>query len=283
MPDTEFPKDADYIVMESVYGDRNHESKTERREKLKEYILEGIKKDGTIVIPSFSIERTQVLLYEINNMVENKEIPQVPVFLDSPLALKVTDIYKKYEKDFKESVKEEIKRGDDIFDFPGLKIVKTAQESAEIENIKGTKIILSGSGMSEGGRIVNHEAYYLPDPGATIILVGYQAVGTLGRALQDGVKEIIPPLPPSYDKRGVGGRYDSKQKIKVKAKIEMIEGYSSHKDSEHLLEFVEKVAPRHVFVIMGEPKSSLFLIQRIRDYLDIDAIYPEENKEYELV
>lgn len=267
LPDTEFPKNVDYVVMESVYGDRNHESKEERRNKLKEVILEGIKKDGTIVIPAFSIERTQVLLYELNNMIEDKEIPQIPVFLDSPLALKVTDIYKKYTKDFKESVQSEIKKGDDIFDFPGLRIIKNAQDSAEIEKIKDTKIILAGSGMSEGGRVLNHESRILNHAENTLILVGYQAVGTLGRLLEDGAKEV----------------FINKQKTKVNAKIEVIKGYSSHKDSEHLLEFVEKVAPSKVFVIMGEPKSSLFLTQRIRDYLDIDAVYPEERKEYNLI
>ncbi len=283
LPDTEFPKNVDYVVMESVYGDRNHESKEERRNKLKQAILIGIKKDGTIVIPAFSIERTQVFLYEINNMIENKEIPPTPVFLDSPLAEKVTDIYKKYQKDFKESVKQEIRAGDDIFIFPGLKIVKDAKESEEIEKTAGAKIILAGSGMSEGGRIVNHEMHYLPDPKATIILVGYQAVGTLGRKLEDGAKEITPPTLP-YIK---GGKTESNSgKIKVRAKIEVIKGYSSHKDSEHMLEFVEKTNESKkltkVFVIMGEPKSSLFLTQRIREYLDIDAVYPEEGKEYEL-
>ena len=291
LPDTEFVKNADYIVMESVYGDRNHESKEERREKLKQAILGGIKKGGAIVIPVFSIEKTQVLLYEINHLVEGKEIPEIPVFLDSPLAIKVTDIYKKYQKDFKQSVKEEIKKGDDIFDFPKLHIVKQASESADIENVKGAKIILAGSGMSEGGRVVNHEIHYLPDPSATIILIGYQVAGTLGRMIEDGAKEveITSPLAsrsPLLDagegrkERKFSGR--QKIKIKVRAKIEVIKGYSAHKDSEHLVEFVEKSAPRHVFVIMGEPKSSLFLCQRIRDYLDIDAVYPEEGKEYEL-
>jgi metallo-beta-lactamase family protein len=280
LPDTEFPKDLNYLIIESVYGDRNHESKTERREKLKQYILEGIKKDGTIVIPAFSIERTQVLLYEINNMIEDKEIPQISVFLDSPLAEKVTDIYKKYEEDFKKAVQSEIKAGDDIFNFPGLKIIGHSSESAEIEKINGAKIIIAGSGMSEGGRIINHEAHYLPDPKATIILVGYQSVGSLGRKLQDGAKEIELRIMNHELSKG------QKTKIKVKATVENITGYSSHKDSKHLQEFVEKINESKkltkVFVIMGEPKSSLFLTQRIRDYLDVDAVYPEEGKEYEL-
>ena len=278
LPDNEFPKNTDYIVMESVYGDRNHENKEERRGKLRQYILDGLKKNGTIVIPTFSIERTQVILYEINNMVEDKEIPEIPVFLDSPLALKVTEIYKKYEADFKQSVQTEIKTGDDIFDFPKLRIVRNARESEEIEKIMGAKIILAGSGMSEGGRVVNHEAHFLPDPDATIILVGFQAIGTLGRAIADGVKEVFIETD--------GNKSNGKEKVKVRATIENITGYSSHKDSEHLLEFVEKTNESKkltkVFVIMGEPKSSLFLTQRIRDYLDIDAVYPEEGKEYQL-
>ncbi|MFA6269747.1 MAG: MBL fold metallo-hydrolase [Candidatus Paceibacterota bacterium] len=294
LPDTETPKGVDYLVMESVYGDRNHESKDERRQKLKQAILNGQERGGTIVIPAFSIERTQVLLYELNNMIEDQEIPKVPVFLDSPLALKVTDIYKKYQKDFKPSVQQEIQSGDDIFDFPGLQIVRNTRESEEIEKLAGPKIILAGSGMSEGGRVVSHEARFLPDPTATIILVGYQSVGSLGRAIQDGVKEVFIETD--------GDKSNGKEKVKVRATIENITGYSSHKDSEHLLEFVEKVndstSPptpllakergegkkglKRVFVIMGEPKSSLFLTQRIRDYLDIDAVYPEENKEYEL-
>ena len=276
LPDTQVPKDVDYMVMESVYGDRNHEDKKERREKLKQAILEGIKKDGAIVIPAFSIERTQVLLYEINNMIEGKEIKAVPVFLDSPLALKVTDIYKKYMDDFKKSVKEEIKAGDDIFDFPNFTMIRTAEESREIEKIKGAKIILAGSGMSEGGRIVNHEAHYLPDPKATIIMVGYQSVGSLGRAILDGKKQVFINTD--------GNKKNGKEKVKVRATIKNITGYSSHKDSEHLLEFVEKITSplKKVFVIMGEPKASLFLTQRIRDYLDIEAIYPEEGKGYEL-
>lgn len=295
LPDNEFPEGVDYLVMESVYGDRNHEKRGERREKLKKALLEGIKKDGTMVIPAFSIERTQVLLYEINNMIEDGEIKEVPVFLDSPLAQKVTNIYKKHIGDFKELVKDEIKAGDDIFDFPNFTIINTAQESREIEKVKGAKIILAGSGMSEGGRVVNHEAYYLPDPKASIIIVGYQAVGSLGRAILNGKKEVFMDTD--------GNRKNGKEKVKVRATIKNITGYSSHKDSDHLLEFVEAASRskaaedgerfipstvegsrtmklKKVFVIMGEPKSSLFLTQRIRDYLDIDAVYPETGREY---
>lgn len=277
LPDVEIPKNSDYLVMESVYGDRNHEDKKSRRDNLKNIILNSIKRNGPIIMPVFSIERTQVLLYEINNMVEDGEIPQIPVFLDSPLALKVTEIYKNFKKDFKDSIQKEIRDGDDIFNFPKLHIIKNFQESQAIKNQKGAKIILAGSGMSEGGRVVNHEMENIEDESATIVLIGYQAVGTLGRKLEDGAKEV--------ELRLMNHRLNQKEKIKklkVRAKIEVIKGYSSHMDSDHLVEFVEKASPQKVFVIMGEPKSSLFLVQRIREYLDIDAIYPEEGIEYQL-
>lgn len=279
LPDTEIPTDSDYIVMESVYGDRNHESREERREKLKIAIKTGIEKGGNIIIPTFSIERTQVILYELNNMIEDGEISRVPVYLDSPLAIKVTEIYKKYADDFKKEVKEEIKNGDNIFDFPGLNIVSGFEESKTLDSKPGPKIIIAGSGMSEGGRVVDHEAENLPDSKNTIILVGYQTVGSLGRAIQNRQKEVII----------------HKKKIKIRATIENIQGYSSHKDSDNLLEFVEAADTppnppldqgregnklKKVFCIMGEPKSSLFLSQRIREYLDIEAIYPETGKEY---
>lgn len=281
LPDTEIPEGADYIVMESVYGDRNHESKEERRGRLKNAIKTGIEKGGNIIIPAFSIERTQIILYELNNMIEDGEISKVPVYLDSPLAIKVTEIYKKYADDFKAEVKEEIKNGDNIFEFPGLNVVKDFEESQSISKKSGPKIIIAGSGMSEGGRVVDHEAENLSDSKNTIILVGYQTVGSLGRAIQNKQKEVTI----------------HKKKIKIKATVENIQGYSSHKDSDHLLEFVEaastsplpplleagegkKTSLKKVFCIMGEPRSSLFLSQRIREYLDIEAIYPEPNKEY---
>lgn len=269
LPDTEWVADSDYMVMESVYGDRNHEDKKERDEKFKRIIKEGIEKGGDIVIPAFSIERTQVILFELNNLVEKNEIPNIPVFLDSPLADKVTAIYRKYADRFKDSIREQMKK-DDIFDFPGLTITKNIQDSQAIEGVKGPKIIIAGSGMSEGGRVLNHESRILNQAENTLLLVGYQPVGTLGRLLEDGNKKVK-----------IAGK-----QIKVKAKIEKVEGYSSHKDSDRLIEFVEKAAEskklKKVFVMMGETKSSLFLIQRLRDYLGVDAVYPESDKEYYL-
>ncbi len=266
LKDTEKIKDADYVVMDSVYGDRNHESKEERDAKFERILKEGIARGGAIVIPAFSLERTQVILYELNNLVEEHKIPSVPVFLDSPLALKVTDIYKHTIKDFNAAVQKEIKSGDDIFSFPKLRIVKDSKESKSLIEEPNPKIIIAGSGMSSGGRVIHHEMNYLPDPKSTVLLMGYQAVGTLGRAIQEAPKELII--------------LDTV--VSVRARIEMIAGYSSHKDSEHLVDMIADTAEtvKKVFVVMGEPKASLFLVQRLRDYLDVDALYPERGKPY---
>jgi len=269
--DCEYIDDADYIVMESVYGDRNHESRDERRSKLRKAVLDTVSRRGVLVIPAFSLERTQVLLYELNNLVEEDGTPPLPVFVDSPLAIKITHIYKKNRRNFNVGVQSEIEGGDDIFVFPKLSFTLTVGESKKIQNVSSPKIIIAGSGMSEGGRVVVHEKNYISDPKNIILLTGYQAVGTLGRKLKDGEKRVLI----------------FNEEITVKAEVRTIFGYSSHKDSDSLVEFVEKAGQagklKRVFVVMGEPHSSLFLVQRIKDYVGTDAIVPEKGKRYDLV
>jgi metallo-beta-lactamase family protein len=207
-------------------------------------------------------------LYELNNLVEEKKITSVPVFLDSPLGNKVTDIYKNYTTDFNSDVKKEISGGDNIFNFPKLTIVHGREESDDIVKTPNPKIIIAGSGMSSGGRVVGHEMHFLPDPNSTILLMGYQAIGTLGREIQNKPGEIE-----------INGSL-----IPVRARIEMISGYSSHKDSDGIVNMVSDVAEKvkKVFVVMGEPKSSTFLVQRLRDELEVDAVYPERGLIYRL-
>lgn len=266
--DTEVVSDATYMVMESVYGDRNHEPQEERQEKFKQVILEAEQTAGTLLIPSFSIERTQVILHELTHLVKMKEIPVFPVFLDSPLAEKVTTVYEHYMQDFNSHIQEDIKNGTGLFKFQGLRIVRSADESNMIEGVHGSKIIIAGSGMSVGGRIMHHEIQYLGDPKNTLLLVGYQAMGTLGRKIQDGQKIVkISGVP-----------------VEVKARVRGIFGYSSHKDSDHLVEFVANTAKtvKKIYVAMGEPKSSLFLVQKLRDNLDVDAVYPAMGQSVKL-
>ncbi len=269
--DTESIEGADYVVMESVYGDRNHDPKAERREKLEAIIKDTISRQGTLVIPAFSLERTQVILYEINELVESKLIPSIPVFMDSPLGNRVTDIYRSSKYLFNDGIQKEIRDGDDIFNFPRLTFTENTQQSHAIDHVKSPKIIVAGSGMSVGGRVIHHEEVYLSDAKSTVLLVGYQTVGSIGRQLLDGNKKVK-----------IHGT-----EIKVNAKIESILGYSSHKDSDHLAEFAATTEEKGhkvkvIFAAMGEPKASLFLVQKIRDNLGINAIYPERLKKYNL-
>jgi metallo-beta-lactamase family protein len=266
--DTEPVTGTQYLVMESVYGDRNHEPKDERRKKLEDIINETAKRGGTVLIPSFSLERTQVILYELEKLVEGKLIPSMPVFVDSPLAIAVTDIYRKSENLFNDAIQAEIRAGETLFNFPKLEFTVTADMSRGIDHAKSPKIILAGSGMSTGGRMLHHEVMYLSDPKNTIIFVGYQGVGTLGRTIADGAKHLTIAGVP----------------INIQAQIETILGYSAHKDSDHLVEFVATAQEtlKRVFVVMGEPKASTFLAQRLRDELGVKALYPEKEQVYDL-
>lgn len=260
LPDTEKVTDADYMIMESVYGDRNHEDRSERKQKLVKVINENYKRNGTLMIPLFSLERTQELIFEINEMVAEKSIPEMPIFLDSPLAIKLTRIYKANSKYFNKEARDIIASGDDIFNFPGLKLTEETSESKAILSVPNPKIIMAGSGMSNGGRIIHHEKNYLPNPNDTLLLVGYQSAGTMGRLIQEGVKKL----------------HIQNEEIPVRAHIEMISGYSGHKDSDHLVEFVADTAKtvKKIFTVMGEPKAALFLAQKIKDNLGINTESP---------
>jgi metallo-beta-lactamase family protein len=282
--DTESVGNVDYLVMESVYGDRNHEKREERQNRLKDIINETLGRGGTLIIPAFAIDRTQIILFELNNLVEKGLIPSVPVFVDSPMATEATRIYAYSTELFNDAVKAQMARGDDVFSFPKLQFTVSQDQSRNIEHIKGAKIILAGSGMSVGGRVIGHEEFFLPDPKNTILLVGYQTPGSIGRQLSDGAKKV----------------HIHDRTIQVKAQIETVYGYSAHKDSDHLVEFVATTGEesddgakspgsnnsrrlKKVFVVMGEPGASMHLAQRINDELDGNAIVPEKGKEYVLV
>ncbi|HRH30538.1 MAG TPA: MBL fold metallo-hydrolase [Candidatus Paceibacterota bacterium] len=268
LPDTEILKDVDYLIMESVYGDRNHESRDERKKKLEKVIEDNYGRKGVLIIPTFSLERSQELLFEINDFVENNRIPPMPVYIDSPLAIKLTAVYSKYTKYLNSIALGKIKEGDDIFNFPGLRVTLSTDESKGILKVPSPKIIMAGSGMSMGGRIVHHEKNYLPDKNNTLLLIGFQSLGTMGRLIEEGAKKI----------RITG------QDVMVNAHIEKISGYSGHKDSDSLISFVETNADslKKVFCVMGEPKSAMFLAQKIRDYLGVEAISPGAGDVYEI-
>ncbi len=261
--DTEHLKGVHYLLMESVYGDRVHEQREDRIALLRAVLQETYTQKRTLLIPSFSIQRTQLLVYEINKMVESGEIPAIPVYLDSPLASKVTDVFRKYTNLFNDQVQKEIATGDDIFAFPKFTIVDDVKESRAVLHAPAPKVIIAGSGMSVGGRVLMHEKGLLGDPNTTILFVGYQGAGTLGRRIQDGEKIVTI----------------EREKVRVRAQRKTIHGFSAHKDRDGLIAFVADTADslQEVFVAMGEPRSSLFLVQRLRDFLGVQATAPERG------
>jgi len=266
---TEIVKEADYVLIESTYGDRTHENKDLRKDLLEQAIEETIAAGGVLMVPAFALERTQELLFELNELTENKKIPPVPIFIDSPLAIRLTDIYKKYQRYYNQEAKYLISTGDQIFDFPGLRFTERAPESKKINDVPAPKVIIAGSGMSNGGRIVHHERRYLSDPKSLLLIIAYQSAGSLGRRLLEGEKTV----------RMFGGP------VQVKAKIKAIGGYSAHADKEGLLKWLSEFnvgKMRKVFVVHGEEKAALSLAGEAKDKLGLETVAPRQGETIEL-
>jgi len=269
----------DYCVIESTYGDRVHENVDGRKQELEQAIGDTVRAGGTLMIPTFAMERTQELLYHLHQLFEEGRIPRVPVFIDSPLAIKLTEVYKKHESYFNTTAiaqeKESIARtGDDILNFPGLRLTLTTEQSKEINAVPPPKVVIAGSGMSNGGRILHHEQRYLPDPKSTIVFVGYQAVGSMGRQILDGAR----------DGRGQGDVHIFGETIPVRCHVLNIPGYSAHADQPRLLEWLGHMQHTliKVFVVQGEQASSETLAQKIGENFKVAAEVPTRGESVEL-
>ncbi len=236
--------EAEYIVIESTYGDRTHEEheSIDIQKQLRDCINKTVSAGGNIIIPSFALERSQELLYHLNELFLRKEIPALIVFLDSPMAIQITEVFKRHADLFDKEMMQRLRQGNSFFSFENLKMVQSVEESKAINNIKGSSIIIAGSGMVTGGRVKHHIVNNIRRAESTILFVGYQAEGTPGRILLDGAQEI----------RLLG------QIHPVKAHIEQIEGFSAHTDRDGLLEWLDdiRVPPRCVFVTHGEEKAA---------------------------
>lgn len=264
----EYVGPTDYLVIESAYGNRKHPPIEEGADRLRQIIIDTIRRGGTLLIPSFALERTQIVLFHLNNLVETGAIPAIPVYVDSPLAINITKVYRRYESYFKEDVRWQIESGDKIFDFPMLRFSSSQDESKAINNVKGPKIIIAGNGMSTGGRILFHEMRYLSNPNNTILLVGYQVRGSLGRQILDR-RDYVHILG---------------KKIELKAHVEQISSFSAHADNPQLINFVTKNIsnmPRKIFVVQGEEDAAEQLAFDL-DELGYDAYAPHYKETFEL-
>jgi metallo-beta-lactamase family protein len=252
---------ADYVVIESTYGDRVHKPTEGIKDAFATAVNTAIKKGGKIIIPSFALERSQEVLYYLDQLMLEGKIPQIKVFLDSPMAAGITTVFKHHSEMFDSQTQEFVKSHGSPFEFAQLDIVQSTEESKSLNALRGPMIIIAGSGMCTGGRIKHHLANNISDAKNTIIFVGYQAAGTLGRNITDGEKKV----------RILGADYD------VKADIVRIRGFSAHADKEELLAWLKKLKarPKQVFVVHGEEKSAEAFAQYISQQTGCKATVPE--------
>ena len=235
-------QEVDYILVESTYGDRIHEEPPDVSDSLAEIVNTTWQAHGNIIIPSFALQRSQEVLYYLDKLLIEDRIPHLMVFIDSPMAVKITQVFRRHSELFDAEMLRLIANYRSPFDFPGLKMVQTVDDSKAINHIIGTVVVIAGSGMCTGGRIKHHLVTNISRPESTILFVGYQAVGTLGRQIIDGAKKV----------RILGQFYE------VKARVVQLGGLSSHADRDGLFKWLSALtkAPRRVFVVHGEPEAT---------------------------
>ncbi len=263
--------EADYLVMESTYGNRLHKEKENKAEKFLDIIIDTVNKGGNVVIPSFAVGRTQEIIYELNKHMDvyaekYEYFKNIPVFIDSPLAISATEIFRNNLDCFDEEARKFIESGDNPLDFPGLRFTKTSDESKALNENEGSCIIISASGMCEAGRIKHHLKHNLWRSDSTILFVGYQAEGTLGRRILDGAKSVK-----------IFG-----EEISVNARIEKIEGFSGHADKDGLMNWVSSFTkkPRNIFIVHGEEEVMYEFANELEQAFNIKTIIPSKGDSF---
>lgn len=272
-----FIKSADYLIMESTYGNKVHDDIDKSKEELINIILNTARRGGNIVIPSFAVGRTQEIIYELNKYYDNhtdiigtveNELKKLPVYVDSPLAIKATEVFRQNTNIFDEEATSIINKGDDPLEFENLHYTYGSEESKMINIIPGPKIIISASGMCEAGRIRHHLKHNLWKKEASIVFVGYQADGTLGRRILEKEKDL----------KILG------EDIHVNAEIYNMQGFSGHADKVGLLDWIKhfEEKPKKVFIVHGEDDTKISFSKEIEETIGIDCIIPAKNNSYEL-
>lgn len=265
--DPDLIRDADYVICESTYGNRLHKDRQETVLELLVALQAAQKENGNVLIPSFAIERTQELLYEINLFVENRLLTNLPVYLDSPMASKATDIFRRYPDFYDIDAKRLIEKGDDPFDFPGLHRVESAEESKRLVSKKGV-VIIAGSGMCTGGRILHHLANNIEDPTTHVVIVGYQVKGTLGRRIVDKEKEL----------KIMGKTYQNN------AQLHTLGGFSGHGDQRDLRYWLRGFGntPRQTFLVHGDEDIIHAFATNLSKEINSNIYIPEYNESINL-
>ncbi len=260
--------ETDLLVVESTYGNRIHEDESMRSQKLRDIIIRTAQRQGVLVIPAFAIERTQQLLFELNQLIDKGELPRIEVFLDSPMAIKATDVIKKYPEYYDPEARALVAAGEDFFQFKGLTLTPTRDDSKRINAANRPKVIIAGAGMMNGGRILHHLVRYLGDARSTLLIIGYQAEGTLGRRLYEGERKV-----QVLDER-----------IDVRAEVTSIGAYSAHGDQNKLVKWIGSASkrPAQVLCTHGDEGASVALATRISQELGIASRAPHIGDRVEI-
>lgn len=258
--------EADWLVLESTYGDRSHADKAGRGRRLKEIVLETLERGGNVVIPAFAVGRTQEILYELNPYAEAGELKGTKCFVDSPMAISAIDIYRRHPECYDEETSELLRHCDDPLEFPGTEYTRSREASKAISKVREPHIVISANGMATAGRILHHLAHNLERPESTILFVGYQAEGTLGSQLRSGAKTI----------RVMGKQLD------VRARIESLDEYSAHADRSEILQWLRgfEKFPSQIFLNHGEPDAAEALAKTIRQEFGAEVIIPRMGENY---
>lgn len=265
--DPEFVPEADILLVESTYGNRFHP--TDMEERLIKIILDAVQRGGALLIPAFAIGRTQQLVWLIRKLEEEGKIPVLPVYLDSPMAISASEIYRRHPEDHDLDMKKLADENQSPLNSKNYRIARTPEESKAINDIAGPVIVISASGMATGGRILHHLKFRLPDPRNTVLLAGYQAAGTRGRSLQEGAKTL----------RMQG------MDIPVNAKVELLDGLSAHADQKEILKWLSgfKKAPKMTYIVHGESEAALGLQAAIQQQLKWNVEVARDGQTIQLI
>ena len=263
--DFALPSECDAVLVETTYADRVHRPQEATEEEFREVLRDSVGRGGMVMIPSFAVERTQTVLYQIRELMHQEAIPPVPVFLDSPMATKMTRLYRQCANEFRAPIADALERGEDPFEPPTLEYARTVEDSKRINDVEGGAIVIAGSGMMSGGRIVHHLLHHLHERDSSLVIVSYQAEGTLGRRIVDGAR-TVPILGRDVD---------------VRSKVATINGLSAHADRDDLLAWLEGTGDATAYLVHGEIDAMQAFVPALEER-GRDAVIVEHGRTYEI-
>ncbi len=268
LPDPEIAQNIDYLIIESTYGNRVHPPMEASADELAHIVRDTVTRGGKVIIPSFAVERTQEVLYALHLKMEAGELPRVPAFVDSPLAIDATDVYRLHMDVLSDTLRQHLLSREDPFGLGQLRYTRSVEESKSINMLQGPAIIISANGMAEAGRILHHLKHNIEDARNTIVFVGYQAENTLGRRLVEGAKKV----------KIFGDEYH------VRAQVKLVDGFSAHADRNELMDWVSRVRSnlKGVFVVHGEQEAAFAFAEALRGLGGFTVTVPEPNQSVEV-